>query len=59
MMNYIKDKTTVELTNRSDLYPGMMLYSYLVRQKKGEKKDVLERLKENLYRFQVRNATFE
>ena len=48
MMNYIKDKTTVELTNRSDLYPGMMLYSYLVRQKKGEKKTYEDSEKETL-----------
>lgn len=38
MMNYIKEKSTVEMTNRSNLYPDMMLYSYLVRQGENEVK---------------------
>ena len=57
MMNYIKDKTTVELTNRSDLYPGMMLYSYLVRQKKGETKTYDDSEKETLIVLQEGKLT--
>ena len=56
-MNYIKDKTTVELTNRSDLYPGMMLYSYLVRQKKGETKTYDDSEKETLIVLQEGKLT--
>ena len=36
-MNYITSESKiVELTNRDDLHPGMMLYSYLYRPEKGD-----------------------
>ena len=39
MMNYIKSTSSeIELTNRTDLYPDMMLYSYLIRPSKGDVK---------------------
>lgn len=59
MMNYITKKDTVELTNRTDLYPKMMLYSYLVRLKKGEEKTYFDEAKETLIILQEGSLTLE
>lgn len=46
MMNYIKSTSSeIELTNRTDLYPDMMLYSYLIRPSKGDVKHFLVMIK--------------
>lgn len=58
MINYIEEKGTVELTNRSDVYPAMMLYSTLVRMKKGEKKEYLDDDKETLFVLQEGSVRF-
>lgn len=49
MMNYIKSTSSeIELTNRTDLYPDMMLYSYLIRPSKGDVKHFYSDDKETL-----------
>lgn len=58
MMNYITEKGSSELTNRSDLYPNMMLYSTLVRMTKGETKEYLDAEKETLFVLQEGNVKF-
>lgn len=52
MMNYIEGNESVELTNRKNLYPKMMLYSTIVRMKKGEKKAYCDEVKETLFVLQ-------
>ena len=52
MMNYIKSTSSeIELTNRTDLYPDMMLYSYLIRPSKGDVKHFYSDDKETLILF--------
>ena len=58
MMNYItSNDEIVELTNRSDHYPDMMLYSYLVRPKKGSVKEYYSEDKETLILLQEGSLT--
>jgi 5-deoxy-glucuronate isomerase len=60
MMNYItSNDEIVELTNRTNHYPGMMLYSYLVRPKKGSTKEYFDNEKETLILLQEGNLTLE
>lgn len=59
MINYIKETGTVELTNRTDLYPKMMLYSYLVRMKANEEKVYHDEEKETLFVLQSGEVCFE
>ena len=58
MMNYItSNDEVVELTNRSNHYPDMMLYSYLVRPKKGSVKEYFDEQKETLILLQEGDLT--
>lgn len=53
MMNYIKSTSSeIELTNRTDLYLDMMLYSYLIRPSKEDVKHFYSEDKETLILLQ-------
>ena len=60
MMNYIKSTSSeIELTNRTDLYPDMMLYSYLIRPSKGDVKHFYSDDKETLILLQEGSLTLK
>lgn len=58
MIKYITEKGNVELTNRNDLHPKMMLYSTLVRMKRGEIKEYFDEEKEMLFVLQEGEVRF-